>query len=84
MPVEVSTYDTADRVLRAGVTKLQQHDCNFLVVCPPPHDLFYPDGSKVEELPEGGEFTVLAYKNSVGKEYARITLYVGSSERKYS
>jgi hypothetical protein len=80
LPIVVDTTSNAAEILSKGVQKLSAHDQHFSENNPSPHILMYPDGTLVEKLPEGGDFTLEAYKKEVGKEYGRITLYVLSKE----
>jgi len=80
LPITVGMQSNAAEILDKGVQKLSAHNQHFAELHPPPYLLMYPDGTLVANLPEGGDFTLEAYKNQVGKEYGRITLYVVSKE----
>ena len=78
LALKINPSCDAQTLLTSAVAKLQAHDVKFLQTHEPPHVLLYHDGTVVNELPEGGEFSVGKYKDQVGKEYGRITLYVAS------
>lgn len=80
LPITVGILSSAAEILDKGVQKLSAHNQHFAELYPSPYLLAYPDGSLVTNLPEGGEFTLEAYKQQIGKEYGRITLYVLSKE----
>jgi hypothetical protein len=78
LPISVNVNDGVEALLQAGLRKLSCHDQKFIVHCPPPHLLLYPDGSPVNDLPEGGPFTVQGYKETTGRDYNRLILYMCS------
>jgi hypothetical protein len=78
LPVVVNKADGRAEVLEKGIAKLSAHDQHFLLQHPAPHTLLYKDGSEVDELPEGGTFSVERYKEQIGKEFSRVILYIAS------
>lgn len=76
-PVSVYTDWGPEEIIAKAVAKLEQHDITFFTNHPPPYELLYPDGVVVKQLREGDQrFTIEGYKNEVGKEYAKISLYI--------
>lgn len=75
--VSVSKSADAAAVLSAAVTKFAAHDCKFVVDAP--WTLHYPDGTVVQQLPEGTDaFRLDHYKDQLMKEYQRITLFISA------
>jgi len=73
--VKVSKTADADTILSAACSKFAAHDRMF-----PLHhnwNLYYPDGSAVNKLPESNaQFTLQEYKSQLMKDYQRITLFI--------
>jgi len=73
----ISKTSNAATVLSAAVAKFAAHDWKF--DASQPWTLRYPDGTLVQQLPEGnGVFRLDEYKQQVMKEYGRITLYISA------
>lgn len=74
LPLEVETHWTSEQVLAAATKKLKafnqdMEDGEYV--------LLYPDGTQIKNIPgTDTAFTIAHYKEAVGKDYQRITLYI--------
>ncbi|KAK1887932.1 G2/M phase-specific E3 ubiquitin-protein ligase [Dissostichus eleginoides] len=78
LPLLMRPESDADELQRAAEQKMKTFDRNLHGG---PYVLLYPDGTKITNIP-GTEvpFTLNEYKESVGKAYQRITLYICTAE----
>ena len=79
MPISVPRTASSVLVRRSALDKHQAHNCKL------PHSvnwkLLYPDFQEVINVPGSKQFfTVQKYKESIGKSYPRINLYLGRVE----
>ena len=75
LPTPVKETFNAGEVLEAALEKranFDQYFCRY-----ENHVLLYPDQKVVDTIPgTNEEFTVLKYKNALGKPYSRLNLYI--------
>jgi len=73
--ISITKAADAATVLSSAIAKFAAHDWHF--DARRPWILRYPDGTPVQQLPEGnGVFRLDEYKEQVLKEYGRIILYI--------
>jgi len=77
LPIRVSPNAKASLVKEKAVLKHTHHDTRLNTSIE--YVLLYPDGSLVEKIPGTDQlFELKGYKEEVGKNYNRITLYLAS------
>lgn len=79
MPVEVPKSASKVIVRRTAIDKHMAHNCNL--PCTEEWQLVYPDFQKDDNIPGTNDFfTVEKYKESIGKSYARVNLFLCRTE----
>ena len=78
LPLKINEQSNAREVVEAALEKRKKHDRTFRKDCE--YKLLYPNGQIVNNLPGIDEpFTLMKYKEDIGKQFARITLYLSST-----
>ena len=78
LPLKINKQSNASEVFEAALEKRKKHDRTFRK--DREYKLLYPDGQIVNNLPGIDEpFTLMKYKEDIGKQFARITLYLSST-----
>ncbi|XP_014675080.1 PREDICTED: uncharacterized protein LOC106815163 [Priapulus caudatus] len=77
LPIRVAPSANASLVKEKAVLKHTNHDVTLDTSMDSDYVLLYPDGSLVENIPGSQQpFKLQDYKEEVGKNYNRITLYI--------
>ena len=79
LPLKIKKNARSDEILQAAIKKRIDFDRSFRSDYL--YRLLYPDGQEVVNLPGSNEpFSLLKYKEALGKTFARLTLYLGYNE----
>ena len=79
LPLKISKKANAEEVLQEALKKRKAHDRSFRM--DRSYSLAYPDGTEVVNVPGTSEpFTLVKYKEELGKGFTRIVLYLSFSE----
>ena len=79
LPLKVGMHSSAEDILKLAMQKRKNYDRSFR--SDQNYYLAYPDGRKVESIPGSTEkFTLSKYKEDLGKQYSRITLYIANAQ----
>ncbi len=79
LPLKIKKDAKSDEILQAAIKKRIDFDRSFRSDYL--YRLLYPDGQEVVDLPGSNEpFSLLKYKEALGKTFARLTMYLGYNE----